>query len=1273
MTSNGGVVTDDHGDSSDWVELYNSGPSAVDLTGYGLTDDTNAPFKWVFTHTVLEVGQFLLVFCDGKDRQPHSVLPVDAGLLPGLKAWLRADAVNPNDLAQVRPSGNNLFLRKWTDQSGAGDHAQQVSDAQQPLFIPSAPGLNGRPAIRFDGLNDLLTFPALLAQNDFCLMFVARATAYHEVDEQGPGVGGVTGQRYLFGATHGGDFNAGAGVSMGTNGVSVYEHGSSYMPALAVYGGTMDTTFRVVSVNYSNKQPFLYVQGNLASAGRRSSRLVVTAPTEIGSGAYGAFPGDVAEILLFNRALTEAEVLGAHQFLADKYLLPLQYILHASFALNQNGEHIRLTSRDGTVVDEIPPVEVPRDISYGRQPDGSARFAFFARPTPEAPNTTPGSTEFLGRPMFSHEAGFYTNSFELTLTVTNADATIRYTLDGLEPSELSRLYTGPILITNRATVPNNLSLIPTVPGGNQPPNGAVYKFAVMRAKAFKAGALPSETAARSFIVDPQGPARYSLPVVSLITDQRNFFDPDIGIYVPGNALGGNYSQSGDAWERPTHVEIFETNGVRIVSQPSGIRMHGNTSFGFPIKGLRLHPLNSPGSGPIKHQLFPDLPINEFNRLLLRASGHDYNLTFFRDAFMQSLGAELGLDVQAYRPAVLFINGEYWGIHNLREAIEKGYFASHHGVDPDNVDYLEGYASANEGDTAAWDAMINFINTHDLSQTTNYATLQTIMDVANYIDYKVCEVYFYRWDIGNHRPWRPRTPDGRFRWILFDCDVGWGGFWSVPPAWAFPMLAYDFESNGPWTQYQQNPGGHDHNNPVVTFLLRALANNATFRRDLVNRFADVLNTTFHPAHVTNRINQFAARIAPAMAEHVARWRAPSSVSAWSNHVQYLREFAVQRPAYMRQHITNVFRLPGLATVTLKVNDTNAGAIRISTITVNGSTNEPWTGIYFRGNPITLTAVATPGYQFSRWSGLLDRSNSVTLSLLGNVTLTANFTASPDTNPPVPAPFDLNSGPYIFSQWNRDQPANTYPPNMIFTIALDPDPGLGVEFTNVWTLPYNRTNRSRIIGLGEDGLSFLNTSDAPDGGGYLGAAVLALKTTGKTNVLVQFTAGTVTPNSRVYAFRLQYRNSTANAFEDMRFEGTGLPVEYVRSPVAGDRVVVGPINLPSVLADQPYVQLRWKYYYVGGNSGPRAQLRLDDIIVAEEIPPSSPQFSEVAYLTNGGVRLRFRGGILRHYTLETSTDLEGWMPLRASMTGPDGRGEFIDVVSNSAVRFYRLREP
>jgi hypothetical protein len=237
----------------------------------------------------------------------------------------------------------------------------------------------------------------------------------------------------------------------------------------------------------------------------------------------------------------------------------------------------------------------------------------------------------------------------------------------------------------------------------------------------------------------------------------------------------------------------------------------------------------------------------------------------------------------------------------------------------------------------------------------------------------------------------------------------------------------------------------------------------------------------------------------------------------------------------------------------------------------------------------------------------------------------------------------------------------------------DPGLGDEFTNHWVLPYNRTSRCRVNGLGDDGLGFLNTSDPQaDGGGYLGAAVLALKTVGQTNVQVTWRGGTVTPNSRFYAIRLQGRVGAANPFIDL-LDSLGQPVEYRRSAVAGHTAVIGPTPLPAALLNQPYVQLRWKYYWMTGLDGPRDQLRVDDVMVTSS-PVPAPAVSGVELVSSAGIRLRFSGVPALVYTLEASVNLTDWEPLALLVAGSDGRFEFATSGAGAEpARFYRLRWP
>ena len=642
--------------------------------------------------------------------------------------------------------------------------------------------------------------------------------------------------------------------------------------------------------------------------------------------------------------------------------------------------------------------------------------------------------------------------------------------------------------------------------------------------------------------------------------------------------------------------------------------------------------------------------------------------------MHDLAEDFGADTMASRPAIVFYDGEYWGIHNIREKEDKYFFEGHHGTDPNQVDYLEGYAAPIEGDTIHYNAMLDYLATHDMREATNYAWIQARMEVDNYIDYKVAEIWTYRWDIGNHRLWRPKTPEGRWRWLPFDNDVGWGGFWSVPPAWQFNFLAYDTEPNGPWTQYEQNPGGNDHNSPVTTFLLRKLLENDSFRRDFINRFADLMNTTYHPSNTVARIDRFAARIAAEMREHIARWGAPSSLTVWTNNVEALRNYARLRGDFCRQHLTNKFGLRGVVNLTLQVSDPEAGSIRVNTLDIAASTNAPWTGVYFRDNPVRITAQARPGYRFKAWQGLFAPTNSLLLSLISNFTLGALFEPVPDTNAPSPAPFDLATGAYFFRRWDLASPAGSYPPHLIFrqTETNAPaDPDLAAAVSQPWSLPYDRTSRSRINGLGEDGFAFLNTSDPqPDGGGYAGAAVLALNTLGRSRAEVSWRGGTVAPGNRRYAIRLQYRVGTTGAFADV-VGPDGQPVEYVGNAVPGHSAFLGPVALPAAVLNQPYAQLRWKYYGVSGTSGGRDQLRVDDITVSEPVGP--PRASGIS-LDAGGVRLRFLGAAGFAYTIETSTDLLQWHAWTSGTADVTGSLELRDAIAaNVAARFYRVRWP
>jgi hypothetical protein len=304
---------------------------------------------------------------------------------------------------------------------------------------------------------------------------------------------------------------------------------------------------------------------------------------------------------------------------------------------------------------------------------------------------------------------------------------------------------------------------------------------------------------------------------------------------------------------------------------------------------------------------------------------------------------------------------------------------------DSLDYLEGYAAAKSGDVNHYQAMIDFVAGHDLALADAYAELQTRLEIPNYIDYKVFEIFEYRWDIGNHRLWRPRTPEGRWRWLQFDNDVGWGGFWAQQPAWAFNMLEADLTPSGSL---------NGHNNETTTFLLRKLVANPDFRRDFLNRFADLINTTLNPSNTIARIDRMASALAPEMSEHTRRWREPASAADWKASVQYLRDYARNRPGYCLRHLRERFNIPGTALIALAVEPPNAGTIGLNTLDLAIPAGGAWSGAYFRGNPIDLEARPKTGYRFAGWTGLLGvETPRVTLLLQGDWAISARFVPDP----------------------------------------------------------------------------------------------------------------------------------------------------------------------------------------------------------------------------------------------------------------------------------------
>ncbi len=588
--------------------------------------------------------------------------------------------------------------------------------------------------------------------------------------------------------------------------------------------------------------------------------------------------------------------------------------------------------------------------------------------------------------MFSIPAGLYTSQQSLVLSTDFKDAFVRYTLDGSTPTAQSAVYEAPLTIKDRTSDPNVLSAIRNISssGNETPPAANVSKGTVVKAAAFSSsGKMLSSVKTNTYFVFSNAFSKYKLPIISLSTDRANFFDSTTGIY-----MRPNFENSGAEWERPVYIEIFEEDGTPVVSQGMGTRIHGGWTRRIPQKSLRLYAKKGYDADhpALDYDIFKGTakdiygdPITSFRRIILRNSGNDNpssfaTATMLRDGMMQRLVEDLNMDTQAYRPSALFLNGEFWGLYNIRERYDNEYIGATYRIsDINKVAMLELNMDCNnipeigEGDAsdvAAYNEMYSFFSGNSLASQENYEKALTYIDEDNFIDYFASEIYFDNtdWPGNNVVIWRYKTDalnpgapygqDGRWRWMLKDTDYGFRNLYSNTLNWATSTVGVN--GNAPWS----------------TLMFRKLLENDTFKAKFINRLCGIMNTNFNPAYVASEVNAMRSAVETIIPEQFARWRGnPSNLSAWNTQVNGLVNFANGRAAVVRANLAGKFGLQSAQTVTTSA-DPEMGFISLNGIDIASGTKgvadpKNWSGYYFQGTAQTFKAVPNEGFRFVRF--------------------------------------------------------------------------------------------------------------------------------------------------------------------------------------------------------------------------------------------------------------------------------------------------------------------
>jgi hypothetical protein len=613
---------------------------------------------------------------------------------------------------------------------------------------------------------------------------------------------------------------------------------------------------------------------------------------------------------------------------------------HTNFSLDSEGEAVVLSNGSGLLLDKIAYPKQLTNISYGRVTNGTGTWAYLSVPTSGGANNSTSASQQLTRPDFSVPGGRYSATVQVSLSHNNPAAEIHYTTDGSEPTLNAAKFSVAIPVSETQT---------------------------LKAKAFLNGFLPGETETQTYFINEHA---FSLPVVSISTRPDYLYNNTIGIYVEGtNGVPGycngnavNWSQD---WDRHAVFEYYDANGTRLFNQSVDIRIGGNCSRNQPQKSLAIKARDKYGSNIMNFKFFDNKSVNQFGGLMLRNSGNDFNVTMFRDAFMQALPVgQMDVDYMEYQPAILYLNGQYMGIQNIREKIDADFMESNYNVDKDDLDLIETWDdNALEGSASGYMNYKAALAGMNRSTPEAYAHIDQHIDIQEYINYFVAEIYFANtdWPGNNMKFWRDASVNGKFRWILWDTDFG---FYLVGDP-LHPTLSFATATDGPgWP----NP-------PWSTEHFRMVLENPIFRARFIQTMNTALNTTFHPDRVIGIINQFQSRIAAEMPYHKQRWW--GDMNNWNYEVQRLRDFATARNTYMRQHMAEFFGLNGTVNLSTEVKQ-GEGTFRMNEVTAEGNTSQS----YFKNLPVRIEPVPAPGYAFKEWRIRKTESDFISLIQAGD---------------------------------------------------------------------------------------------------------------------------------------------------------------------------------------------------------------------------------------------------------------------------------------------------
>jgi hypothetical protein len=644
---------------------------------------------------------------------------------------------------------------------------------------------------------------------------------------------------------------------------------------------------------------------------------------------------------------------------------------HTNFKLTQTkntAEPIILSNTSSVVLDSVRVKKTKTEQSRGRITNGAATWVIFTTPTPYGNNTGASYSAYADRPSMSFSAGLYPSAISVSLINNEPTSNAMfYTTDGTEPTASSLPYTGAISV----------------------PTTMVIKAI---ATSTNASILPSFVEFNTYLINEI----HTVPIVCIA-------GTDLDVLANGTQT-----------LKPTgSIEYFTSSGVRKATSYGGFNSHGQDSWANSHRSLDFVARDEMGySAAIKEKLFVQTTRDKFQHVILRAAGDDnYPADFnpdnagsahMRDAYFQTLckSGGMSLDIRTASKCVVYLNGTYWGVYDLREIPDDhDYTDYNYGQDKYNLQYILTWGNTwvEYGGTQAmtdWNTLKNYIFNNSMATQSNFDYAASQLDVKSLADYVICNSLGVTTDWLNYNTgwWRGMNPAGthqKWGYILWDNDAIFDFYINytdvASTSYSAPVCQVDnlynhFAGWGP-----SDPQQH-------TKVLARLRTNPGFNAWYINRYVDLMNTTFSCTKMLAHLDSMKAIIDPEMTRQCQRWG--GTYNGWLTNFNQLRTFIQNRCGITANSgIASCYTLTGPYNVTFSVDPIGAGNVTVNSLTLN---TLPWNGQYYGNVNITMSSAGfTTSNIFVTWStntntfSAVNSVNNNTINLASNDVIIAKY--------------------------------------------------------------------------------------------------------------------------------------------------------------------------------------------------------------------------------------------------------------------------------------------